>query len=360
MKYKRFKSIKWETLLHIVIGGYVIASPLLYPSPSMSEWSFNDFLRTLFPVFSVCFIFYLNYFSLIPQYMMKRRHALFWGINVTIAILFCMMHEVVFTLTQNAHNIMPPHPPGGKIEPQMKSWDSVKIIFALRNLFVYIVVVFISIAGALSVKWKAAEIAKNNAILAMKEAELKILKNQINPHFLLNTLNNIYALTDIDKEKARDAIVQLSKLLRYMLYENQENFIPLSKEVDIIHTYIKLMRLRVAESIVVDYDFIKLTEGDAKIAPFMFMSLTENAFKHGIYHPRKSFVKICLIQSSSHVIFNCINSCKNQEMQDKIDNGLGLKQVAAQLEYFYPNKYKWIKGYNPKTSHYVSRIEIKL
>lgn len=102
----------------------------------------------------------------------------------------------------------------------------------------------LSVAIRMSLRWSATELERREAVKSRTEAELKNLRNQLNPHFLLNTLNNIYALTAFDTEKAQQAIQELSKLLRYVLYDNQETFVPLTKEVEFIRNYIELMRIR--------------------------------------------------------------------------------------------------------------------
>ena len=114
------------------------------------------------------------------------------------------------------------------------------------------------------------------------EAELKNLKNQLNPHFLLNTLNNIYALIAFNSDKAQEAVQELSKLLRHVLYDNQQTFVPLEKELDFIRNYVALMRIRLPQQVEVSVNLEVDSGGALQIAPLIFISLIENAFKHGI------------------------------------------------------------------------------
>jgi LytS/YehU family sensor histidine kinase len=262
-----------------------------------------------------------------------------------------MMREV------NGH-IPPPYHPKGAI-PTIIPPQDVPIKFFLHHLIGNAFVVLIAILASLSMKWRAAERNIEKMQLASKEAELKYLKSQINPHFLLNTLNSVYALTDINPQRARLMIEELSKMLRYILYENQNSSIKLSKEVDIIRTYINLMEIRLAKSVKVDFDYIKKSTKEADIAPFIFMSLTENAFKHSNTRTQHAFISQRIIQTDTHIIMNCLNSCNPLKKIEDV-GGLGLKQVTTQLEAYYPGRYKWVKGYNERTEHYVSRIEIKL
>lgn len=116
--------------------------------------------------------------------------------------------------------------------------------FFVRDILSLIFTIGLSAAIRMSARWGQAEAARREAEKSRTEAELKNLRNQLNPHFLLNTLNNIYALIAFDSDKAQQAVQELSKLLRYVLYDNQQNYVPLCKEVDFIRNYIELMRIR--------------------------------------------------------------------------------------------------------------------
>lgn len=358
MNIPKIIGLRWETLVHILILIYIISSPILFRGRFETEWSMPSAIKMLYPPLSVCLIFYLNYFLLIPRYMTSKKKVLFVIYNVFILVSLTCFHEFLMAILRdvNVHEI-PQYHPGDKF-PQPPPGEF-RIMFFVRHLIGNTFVVLLAIVASLSIKWKEAEEARQKAELAKSEAELKNLKSQINPHFLLNTLNNIYALTEIDPQKARRVIEELSKMLRYILYEHQDRTVPLTKEVDMIHTYIKLMEIRLAKGIKVEFDFKNESSLEANIAPFIFMSLTENAFKHGITDSRDSFVKIRIILTKSHLIYNCVNSCKEKNKSKEL-GGLGLKQVAAQLKHFYPGNHRWVKGYNERTGHYVSRIEIKL
>ena len=116
----------------------------------------------------------------------------------------------------------------------------------------------------------------------VRKRNWKNLRNQLNPHFLLNTLNNIYALIAFDSDKAQQAVQELSKLLRYVLYDNQQTYVPLCKEVDFIRNYIELMRIRLSANVQMITKFDIQPDSQTLIAPLIFISLIENAFKHGI------------------------------------------------------------------------------
>ncbi len=126
------------------------------------------------------------------------------------------------------------------------------------------------------------------------EAELKNLKNQLNPHFLLNTLNNIYALIAFNCDKAQEAVQELSKLLRHVLYDNQQTFVPLEKELDFIRNYVALMRIRLPQQVEISLHLETDPGSSLLIAPLLFISLIENAFKHGISPTAHSFISIAI------------------------------------------------------------------
>ena len=121
------------------------------------------------------------------------------------------------------------------------------------------------------------------------QTELDYLKYQINPHFFMNTLNNIHALVDIDTEKAKQTIVELSRLMRYVLYESNNRLISLSKELQFLNHYIELMRIRYTDKVRIDVSFPTDT-GEVQVPPLLFVSFVENAFKHGVSYQHASFV----------------------------------------------------------------------
>ena len=192
------------------------------------------------------------------------------------------------------------------------------------------------------------------------EAELKNLRNQLNPHFLLNTLNNIYALIAFDSDKAQQAVQELSKLLRYVLYDNQQTYVPLCKEVDFIRNYIELMRIRLSANVQMITKFDIQPDSQTLIAPLIFISLIENAFKHGISPTESSFISIHLSENDKEVICEIRNSNHPKTVEDKSGSGVGLEQVSRRLEILYPGAYTWSKGISKDEKVYESKLSIKI
>ena len=170
------------------------------------------------------------------------------------------------------------------------------------------------------------------------ESELQYLKYQLNPHFFMNTLNNIHALIDIDSQKAKTSIIELSKLMRYVLYESNKDYIELTKEITFLQNYIELMRLRFTESLNIQTDF-PLIVPEVKIPPLLLISLLENAFKHGVSYREASFIHICLKIDDGNLIFKCSNS-KHRTKKDE-HHGVGLENVKKRLQLLFGNNYTY-------------------
>ena len=167
--------------------------------------------------------------------------------------------------------------------------------------------------------------------------QLEYLKFQINPHFFMNTLNNIHALIDIDPEQAKGSIIMLSKMMRYILYEGNKSTIPLQREIDFINTYISLMRMRYTDKVKISIDMPKKTEDGMEIPPLLLITFVENAFKHGVSYQSDSFIELRLTTENGRLLFNCRNSKAKEASQEK--GGVGLSNVKKRLDLIYGDKY---------------------
>lgn len=178
----------------------------------------------------------------------------------------------------------------------------------------------------------------------MKELEaentkqrLESLRYQINPHFLMNTLNNIHALVEIDPEKAKESIEEFSKMMRILLYEGDAPTIPLERELDFIEHFISLMRLRYPENALrIDTVFPK-DRGGAVVPPLVMASFVENAFKHGVSYSEESFIRVKVELQDGKVVFHCANSSHPSEADGR--HGIGLENIRKRLTLLYGNSY---------------------
>lgn len=169
------------------------------------------------------------------------------------------------------------------------------------------------------------------------QSELQYLKYQINPHFFMNTLNNIHALVDIDTGKAKSTLVELSKLMRYVLYEASNKTIPLPREIQFLNNYITLMSLRYTDKVVIEVNFPK-TAPEVQIPPLLFVSFVENAFKHGVSYRKNSFVRVYMqLEENNRLMFRCTNS-KHRSAEGE-HHGIGLENIRKRLKLLFGNDY---------------------
>ncbi|MCI6619334.1 MAG: histidine kinase [Prevotella sp.] len=171
--------------------------------------------------------------------------------------------------------------------------------------------------------------------------QLDYLKFQVNPHFFMNTLNNIHALIDIDGEKAKSSIVELSKLMRYLLYECNRSFVPLKAELDFLDHYITLMRMRFTDAVKIMSDIPRLVP-DRLLPPLLLITFLENAFKHGVSYQSDSFIRFTLNIEDDRLHFECLNSMNKESTQEQ--GGIGLANVRQRLELIYGNDYELAFG----------------
>jgi LytS/YehU family sensor histidine kinase len=212
--------------------------------------------------------------------------------------------------------------------------------FLFRDLTSLVFSVGLSVAIRVTGKWYKTETERKEMEKNRFESELKNLKNQLNPHFLFNTLNNIYSLIPVHPEQAQDTVHRLSQLLRYVLYENNDNFVPIEKEISFLKSYIELMSLRLSDQVKLTTEF-EIESGRDLIAPMLFISLVENAFKHGISPTHPSFINIKITsKEGSEVVCSVENSFFPKNQQDKSGSGIGQENLKKRLDLLYPHRYE--------------------
>ena len=168
------------------------------------------------------------------------------------------------------------------------------------------------------------------------EQQLEYLRYQINPHFFMNTLNNIHALVDIDPEKAKDTILELSKMMRYVLYEGNKQGVSLAREFDFIRHYIALMQLRYTDRVKITLELPQAIP-DCQIPPLVLITFIENAFKHGISYQHESFIQVTVAVEDGKLRFTCRNSKADKPNEEK--GGVGLKNVKQRLNLLFGSNY---------------------
>lgn len=292
-------------------------------------------------------IYFLNFYLLGPYLFFKRRYWLFSLINFVIILA---LNSQFFYVFFNRNNI--PNMP--EMGPNM--WIGFFGGF-LMFLVLNVMVVAIAIGIRHFIRTRQIKQQLKDEKAKNTEAELAWLKNQINPHFLFNTLNNISSLTQIDPDAAQDAIAQLSDLLRYAMYETNKKTVPIQGEVEFMRNYISLMELRCNDKTEVTTTFD--VQQNMEIAPLLFISLIENAFKHGVSSSRPSKIDIRLLQNENELVFNCDNTNYPKDDADRSGSGIGLENTRRRLDLMYAGRYSWEQSLEDNIYHVQIRIKIE-
>lgn len=291
-------------------------------------------LKTTLPMFLV---FCLNNYVLLPQLFLKRRKIWYFLVIIGLLTLLWYIQEPP----------RPLHPHSQEMEMiregamQHKPEPMLHRPFEGFHLFSLALELFV-LSANFGVKMYIQSLRREVVMLNMQNEkmlqELKSLKYQINPHFLMNTLNNIQSLIEINPELAQKTILHLSKLMRYMLYDNNAQNVPLQKEIDFMKYFIELMRIRYPDTVKISADFPSDNEG-YQIPPLLFISFLENAFKYGVNYTRESLISVSLKRENNHLIFSCANYISPEINEQKKGSGIGLKNVRRRLDLIYGDRY---------------------
>ena len=330
------KSKTTTILIHAIIWFIVFFVPIFLVDRT-DGFSWTRVWRSIPDLLSFVLVFYINFLWLIKRYLFKGKIGEFILINLALIIIVV---SILFTTHDLWRNFIEPERMqefqrrGGR----RRGPSPMSII--TRDIVSLGLVAGLSVAFKMSTHWFEVEAQRKELEKAKSEAELQNIKNQINPHFLLNTLNNIYALIEFDPPKAQKAVLDLCKLLRHLLYDNNKTFASLRSEVDFIQNYIELMRIRLSPNVKLTTHFNIKENKETQISPLIFISLIENAFKHGISAGKESFINISLTENNDgKVEFISMNSYFPKATSDKSGSGIGLDLVKKQLELLYPEKY---------------------
>lgn len=289
---------------------------------SLSIWSFARSAVLIF-------VFYTNYVIVIPQLLLKRRR---WVPFIIVNLAVCLAAALLMRyLGHLEHLEWVSNDPKFGARPQMGLPTIDLLSFILRDFVLQILVTALAVALRLSRKWYDLEQKHQQALVASREAELAGLRQQLNPHFLFNTLNSIYALIEISPEDAQRAVHALSHMLRYIIYENPAE-VELEREVDFIATFVELMRLRMPDR-AVNFSVDNRAPG-ATIAPLVFITQVENAFKHGNTSNHSEPIDITIRANDECIECLTANGIDREARRDK-GHGVGLVNLRRRLEIIY-------------------------
>jgi LytS/YehU family sensor histidine kinase len=226
----------------------------------------------------------------------------------------------------------------------------IPLLFA-NNLLMFIVTFLASIGLRLNSQWKQTEKERLSA-------QLSYLKTQINPHFLFNTLNSIYAVTIVKVPKGAEMVAKLSEMMRYALKETQSDFVSLEKEINYINNYIDLQKIRFDKSI--KYSYIVEGEYDNnQIAPLLLIPFIENAFKHGVNSEQDSNIRIKISITNNELNLHVTNNKVDIESLPEEKSGLGIKNTKHRLELIYPSKHLLVISETETLFDVLLHIELK-
>ena len=283
----------------------------------------------------------IHHFLLAP--LIRKNIPLYIGLTMALLVGFGIWCFSPVSRPQGAPDfprqdeMMPPPPPGpGGRGPEPQGQRG-PISPEVSRLMMGILLVGVDLGAFFYVESRRKERRMRELEAENTKQRLESLRYQINPHFLMNTLNNIHALVDIDPKKAKESIEEFSKMMRILLYEGDAPTIPLARELDFIEHFISLMRLRYPEhALRVDTVFPK-DRGGAAVPPLVMASFVENAFKHGVSYSEESFIRVKVELQDGKVIFHCANSSHPSEADGR--HGIGLENIKKRLTLLYGKSY---------------------
>jgi hypothetical protein len=314
---------KWEVLLHtafwVVYVSFIVNHISSYHTGPHIQWG-RLLLASLISVSYLFVLSYLNYFYLIPAFLLKKKIGGFIILFVASFTALSLVRVGVETLVFG------------------KSWEAqspARIQIIIQYLFL---VLFIGLMR-FAFDWVELDARRRQLETEKLNAELKFLKAQVNPHFLFNTLNNLYYLSTIKSDTAPLVISKLSEVMRYMIYESNHEKIELAREIDYIQHYISLERLRLREGTPLEFDVIGKT--DMLISPLILITFLENAFKHGINNGSdQCWIKARLEVDKTRLVYTIANSKVKTVAYPEDGEGIGLKNVKRRLDLSYPGKHQ--------------------
>ena len=350
------KQSRQENITYLVVWGLLFASPLLSIYVRMVndtnlpfDWTEVFLVWRRFAVYLLLFL--VHNFFLAPLLVHQHKRVMYFSIVTVVVMAF-----TVYQCNSRPDDIRhfqgpmpprmerpdfpaPPEAPDRPMPPHEFRRD-VPPPFVGEHDILAVVVLILMFGANLGIKgyFRSREDRKRLTELEKEnlEQQLEYLRYQINPHFFMNTLNNIHALIDIDPEKAQETVLELSKMMRYVLYEGDRQVVPLTKEISFVRTYVKLMQLRYTDKVRIGLD-LPTEVPDRTIPPLVLISFIENAFKHGVSYQRGSFIEVKVAVEGESLCFECRNSKADVPNEEK--GGVGLANVRKRLDLLYNHCY---------------------
>ena len=348
-----------EKMIYFMVWALIILVPVLY-SKMMSEEhvSLIDILTAWSKILPYLIIFIISNSLLIPYLLLRGRLVAFF------ALALLMLAAIFYPLEYFKDSIK--HLPyAGADITDITDMYVIQGRASFTDLAWYwnvLLGLFMMGANAgIKVMFKSIENEQKMIALERQslKAEMDYLKYQINPHFFMNTLNNIHALINIDTEAAQETVIELSKMMRYVLYDSEKAEIDVARDLEFIDNYIKLMRIRYTDNVDVRVNVQTPMPINAKVPPLVFIVLVENAFKHGVSYNKPSYVHIDITYSQDTISARVENSRHGRPSGDKDASGMGLENIRKRLTLIYGKNYK-LKIDDSRSESYCVELTIPL
>ncbi|MCU0340121.1 MAG: histidine kinase [Spirosomaceae bacterium] len=318
-------------LIHLVTWALVAGLVLMPPFGGRVAMPDEYWVKQWLLLGLLVAIFYLNAKVLLPKLLFKNR-ILEYLLSIAAAVVAVYWAiqgiEAWLNLPELWHKAL-----GRPFKPNERRFDMFTFLYSLLSLGTSTSITMIQ-------KWQNDAQIREQLEQEKLSSELSFLKAQINPHFFFNTLNNIYALTMIDVDTAREALHKLSRMMRYVLYETKEGTVQLSQEVAFLEDYIQLMQLRLTDKVKVSFEKPQPYQ-DVAIAPMLLLPFLENAFKHGVSATQPSRIVVRIQQNAPSLtieVRNTLFPTQSQSLEES--NGIGLVNTRRRLDLLYPNRYR--------------------
>jgi len=343
-----------ELVIFVVIWMAIFSVPFFNQRVS-NEVDWGKVLGEWIMMLSYLVIFLLNTLFLVPKFLFQKKYrsyliftftTIITVVSITVLARFFLAPPQPLAMPpMNLGPGMPPMelgpgmpPPMGYKPVEAPPPKSMYMVF-LDNLILSLLVVGVGTAIKMVAQWLNEENRRKDLEKEQLKTELALLRHQVSPHFFMNTLNNIHALIDINAEDAKNTIIQLSTMMRYLLYDTAHGKTTLKKEIAFIESYITLMKLRFPEKVVVQLTLPKQIL-DIEIPPMLFISFLENAFKHGVSYKAESFVSFKIEQTHNKLISTIKNSKhSNNPIPEANYSGIGMTNIKKSLKLLYGNDY---------------------
>ncbi|HLK31007.1 MAG TPA: histidine kinase [Puia sp.] len=340
-----------SVIAHCVVWLIFLSLPLLFISNQPEGASIISVLFSLnYFIFFITYIaaFYFNALFLVPQFYLKKKFGIYLAVIFLMIIIISFVKPFDGLLSgnppprmpqrmENTENFRePPKPDDFHRPPDMAQNHPPRRIDAI-SIFLLVMVIGVSTAISITQTWHQTEQRASRAEADKANAELSFLKAQINPHFLFNTLNNIYSLAVTKNENTADCIMKLSNIMRYVTDEATEDYVLLQDEIDCITDYIGLQKIRLGDKANINLE-IKGNVEQKKITPLILMSFIENVFKYGVSKHEPSGIDIKLFAEAKTITFFCRNRIFNSSIHEE-RKGVGIENAKKRLEYLYHDRH---------------------